>query len=99
MFFSVKNMIKIGGKAFRPCVCYELTPYLELTVKKLAEEGKVTIYDHRVFFCNGKVIEKKAEVEQPKPAKPAKPAKAKKEKVIEDTDEDIPSPEEIAEDF
>lgn len=97
MFFSVKAPIKIGGKKFIPCVCYEITPYLQLTVEQLVKEGKVTLYDERVFFCNGKIIEKKETVKEvTEIEKPKKEKKAKKE-VIE---EDIPSPEEIAdEDF
>ena len=35
MFFSVNESIKIGGKPFKPCICYEVTPYLERTVAKL----------------------------------------------------------------
>ena len=33
MFFSVKHSISIGGKVYMPCVCYDLTKVLELTVK------------------------------------------------------------------
>ena len=64
MFFSVKNPIKIGGKLYKPCICYELTAHLELTIEKLAKEGKVSIYENKVFFCNGKLVkaeEKKTE--------------------------------------
>ena len=81
MFFSVKQAIRIGGKAFRPCICYEVTPYLELTVKKLEEEGKVTIYPERVFFCNGKIVEKKPVVKENRTAEKAK--KEKKEKKVD----------------
>ena len=91
MFFSVKTPTKIAGKVYTPCVCYPLPDTLKPTIDKMIEEGKAYIYHNKVFFQNGKVLEKKAEVEQPKTKK------AKKEKVIED--EDIPSPEEIAEGF
>lgn len=88
MFFSVKTPTKIAGKVYTPCVCYPLPETLKLTIEKMVSEDKAYIYDHKVAFQNGKVIAKKAEVEQPKPKK------TKKEKVI--GDEDIPSPEEIA---
>lgn len=95
MFFSVNNIIKIGGKKFIPCVCYEVTPYLQLTVDNLVKEGKVTLYDERVYFCNGKVIEKKLVVkENLTTVKLKKEKKSKKE--IEVIEADIPSPEEIA---
>ncbi len=81
MFFSVKRAIRIGGKTFRPCICYEVTPYLELTIKKLAEGDNVTIYPERVFFCNGKIVEKKPVVEENRTTEKAK--KEKKEKKVD----------------
>lgn len=93
MFFSVKTPTKIAGKVYTPCVCYPLPDVLKPTIDKMIEEGKAYIYHNKVFFQNGKVIEKKAEVEQPKPKK------AKKEKVLEAEAEEVPSPEEIAEGF
>lgn len=59
MFFSVKKEMKIGGKLYLPCICYDVTKSLEFTVEKLLEEGKVRVHSERVFFQNGKVIEKK----------------------------------------
>ena len=59
MFFSVKHSIRIGGKVYMPCICYELTKVLELTVKDLEKQGKATIYDKMVFFQNGAVEEGK----------------------------------------
>ena len=78
MFFSVKVPMKIGGKAFRTCVCYDLTETLRATVEKLEKEGKAVIYAEQRFFCNGKLVdaklvEKKAEPEE----KPKKVKKAK----------------------
>ena len=58
MFFSVKEPIKIAGKTYIPCVCYPLPKFLELTVNDLVNKGKAVIYAERVFFQNGKVIEK-----------------------------------------
>lgn len=58
MFFSVKEPIKIAGKTYIPCVCYPLPKFLELTVNDLVNKDKAVIYTERVFFQNGKVIEK-----------------------------------------
>lgn len=58
MFFRVKEPIKIAGKTYIPCVCYPLPKFLELTVNDLVNKDKAVIYAERVFFQNGKVIEK-----------------------------------------
>lgn len=81
MFFSVKRAMKIAGKTYIPCVCYPVTKFLERTVQKLSEEGKVVIYSERVFFQNGKVIKKLVVKET---LTTAKPKKDKKEKKVED---------------
>lgn len=90
MFFSVKTPTKIAGKVYTPCVCYPLPDVLKPTIDKMIEEGKAYIYHNKVFFQNGKVIEKK---EEPKPVVEKKQKKAKKEEIKE---EEMPSPEEIA---
>ena len=77
MFFSVKHSIRIGGKVYMPCICYELTKVLELTIKDLEKQGKATIHNKMVFFQNGTIVEDKPVVEIPKKVK-----KAKKEPVI-----------------
>ena len=93
MFFSVKSPVKIAGKVYTPCVCYALTDYLKATIEKMAKEERAYIYDHKVAFQNGKVIQKK---EEAKPVTKEK-KKAKKEKAVEEVkEEEIPSPEEIA---
>ena len=61
MFFSVKSPVKIAGKVYTPCVCYALDDFLTATVEKMVKEDKARVYDHKVFFQNGKVIEKKKE--------------------------------------
>ena len=94
MFFSVKSSVKILNKVYTPCICYEITDVLAPTIDKMVEEGKAYIYYHKVAFQNGKVLEKKAEE---KPAVTKKSKRAKKEEINEE--EDIPSPEEIAEEF
>ena len=98
MFFSVKSAVKIAGKVYTPCVCYPLPDVLKPTIEKMVKEEKAYIYDNKVFFQNGKVLEKKVEV---KSADTKKTKKAKKEDNKEDIkeEEDIPSPQEIADDM
>ena len=91
MFFSVKSSVKIAGKVYTPCVCYALPDFLKPTVEKMVAEEKAYIYDHKVAFQNGKVIEKK---EEPKPVAVEK--KSKKAKKEETKEKEILSPEEIA---
>ena len=64
MFFSVKSSVKIAGKVYTPCICYALPEVLVPTVEKMAKEGRAYIYEHKVAFQNGKVIEKKKEAEK-----------------------------------
>lgn len=93
MFFSVKSPVKIAGKVYTPCVCYALTDYLKATIEKMAKEERAYIYDHKVAFQNGRVIQKKEEAQPVIKEK----KKAKKEKAVEEVkEEEIPSPEEIA---
>ena len=80
MFFSVKYSIRIAGKVYMPCICYNLTKFLELTVKDLEKQGKATIYDKMVFFQNGKIIEEKPAVKENFITK--KPKKEKKAKTV-----------------
>ncbi len=103
MFFSVKSSVKIAGKVYTPCVCYPVTDFLKATVDKMAKEDKAFLYEDRVFFQNGKVIEKKAE--EFKPAVEKKKAKKEKTVPVKDVEElaeeaeIIPSPQEIADDM
>ncbi len=92
MFFSVRNTIKIAGKVYKPCICYKVTNTLELTVNKLVAEGKAELYKDYVYFCNGKIVEKKEAVKESLTTDTGKKAK----KVKKEVEEDIPSPEEIA---
>ena len=80
MFFSVKHSIRIAGKVYMPCICYNLTKFLELTVKDLEKQGKVTIHDKMVFFQNGKIIEEKPVVKENLTTE--KPKKEKKAKTV-----------------
>jgi hypothetical protein len=92
MFFSVNNTIKIAGKVYKPCICYKVTNTLELTVNKLVAEGKAELHKDYVYFCNGKIVEKKEVVKENLTTDTGKKAKKGKKEV----EEEIPSPEEIA---
>ena len=83
MFFSVKNPIKIGGKLYKPCICYELTAHLELTIEKLVKEDKVSLYENKVFFCNGKLVK----AEEKKTEKKSKKNKAPVTKEVTEAEE------------
>ena len=104
MFFSVRNTIKIAGKVYKPCICYEVTDMLELTVNKLVAEEKADMYKKYVYFCNGKVVEAKEEKAEPvavekKKVKKEKTIPVKGVKELAEEAEIISSPEEIAEGF
>lgn len=88
MFFSVKVPMKIGGKAYKTCICYKMTEAIKTTVEKLVKEGKAEVYDHQRFFCNGKLVEEKASVKVTveKPKKEKKNSK-KVEEVVEEKSE------------
>lgn len=84
MFFSVKKAIKLNGKLYIPCVCYEVTKELEATVNKLVTEEKAYKFESRVFFQNGKVLPSLKERENKiKAEKKAKKEAEKKEKQAE----------------
>lgn len=96
MFFSVKHSIRIAGKVYMPCICYNLTKFLELTVKDLEKRGKATIHDKMVFFQNGKIIEEKPVVkenlttEKPKKEKKTKTVPVKNVEEVTDESELVP---------
>lgn len=98
MFFSVKSTVKIAGKVYTPCVCYPLPDILVPTIDKMVAEDKAYKFEDRVYFQNGKVLVKKPVVKENLTTE--KPKKEKKAKVIP-VEEEVPSPEEIAdnEDF
>lgn len=95
MFFSVKYSIRIAGKVYMPCICYNLTRFLELTVKGLEKQGKATIHDKMVFFQNGKIIEDKPAVKEHLTAE--KPKKEKKTKAVSVKEEETSDIKEAAE--
>nr|DAO97462.1 MAG TPA: hypothetical protein [Caudoviricetes sp.] len=61
MYFSVKRAVRIAGKNYFPCICYPLTDFLKSTIERLEKEGKAKVYDHFVFFQNGKIINDRPE--------------------------------------
>ena len=91
MFFSVKNPIKIGGKLYKPCICYELTAHLELTIEKLAKEDKVSIYESKVFFCNGKLVKAEEKKTEKKTEKKSRKNKAPVTKEAEEVPAEAPA--------
>lgn len=76
LYFSMKVPMKIDGKTYRTCICYEMNDRIRPTVEKLAEAGKAKLYDKPCFFCNGKEVTKKN-------FPSSKPKKEKKEKKTE----------------
>ena len=99
MFFSVKVPMKIGGKVFHTCICYDLTEALKATVEKLVSEDKAEIYQEQKFFCNGKLVEKKPVVKEnlTTDKKEKKNKKAQKEETETVKLEESPLAEEITE--
>lgn len=69
MFFSVKSPMKILGKTYLPCICYDLTKVLGATVEKLVSEDKAVIHEKEVGFMNGKVLIKFPKVSSKKASK------------------------------
>ena len=98
MFFSVKTPVKIMGKVYTPCVCYPLSDFLVPTIEKMVEEGQAYKFENKVYFQNGKVLEKKPATEEKVAVeKTTKKNKKAKELPLEETEEAVvPSPEEIA---
>lgn len=90
MYFTVNIPIKIEGKPYRPCVCYAVTSALETTVARLVKEEKAELHDKLVFFCNGKILERKPEIKQEATVskKAKKDKKAPVETVAETTNEE-----------
>jgi hypothetical protein len=59
MFFTVKKNLKIGGKYFRPCICYALEDRFLATARELEAKGNAEITEEPVFFQNGAKIDSK----------------------------------------
>lgn len=57
MFFTVKQPIRIAGKTYLPCICYNSRRFMDSTIEALANEGKARIHEKYVYFQNGKLIE------------------------------------------
>lgn len=93
MFFSVRKNYRIGGRLYQPCICYELTRELEDTIKGLVTKGTARLYNERVFFQNGNVLQAVPEkVPGPVPDVPVKePEVSEPEAPVEESQ--VPEPE------
>jgi hypothetical protein len=54
-YFSVRSAQKIGGKVYRPSICYDLTTDLVRTMTALKEQGIAVLYVEKVRFVSGAV--------------------------------------------
>ena len=94
MFFSVRRNYRIGGRLYQPCICYELTRELEDTIRGLAAKGTARLYNERVFFQNGNILQAVPEkVPGPVPDVPEKEPEPVQEPVQEPVEEPIQEPE------
>lgn len=91
MFFIVKKNLKIGGKYFRPCICYDLPQFMLPVLHKLEAQGDAEITEEPVFFQNGAKIDSKELKRKEKEAKIAEKVqkKAKKQHKNEENDTKI----------
>lgn len=86
MYFSVRDTYIIGGKKYRPCICYHTeSALLKNTVENLVKKDKAVIYEEKRFFCNGKLVKTKAEQEAEDKTK--KKAEREEKKAKKDTEE------------
>lgn len=80
MYFSVKDTFIIGGKKYRPCICYHTeSVVLQNTIENLVKKDKAVVYEEKRFFCNGKLVKTSAEKEAEEKARKKAERKAKKE--------------------
>lgn len=88
MFFTVKKNLKIGGKYFRPCICYALEDRFLSTVRELETKGDAEITEEPVFFQNGAKIDSKKVKKENKEAEIAEKLqkKAKKQRKNEENE-------------
>ena len=86
MYFSVRDTYIIGGKKYRPCICYHTeSALLKNTIENLVKKDKAVIYEEKRFFCNGKLVKTKAEQEAEDKAK--KKAEKEEKKAKKETEE------------
>lgn len=88
LYFSVRKYLKIAGKTYVPCVCYELPTDLVPTVEKLVSEEKAYIYAEPVGFMNGKQL-----IKSKKTRKTNKKEAVKEEPKVK---EEVPAEDETA---
>ena len=66
-YFSVKYAIRLDGKKHVPCVCYPINSAYRSTVLDLAKKGTATLYESKVRFLSGKVVDGSVTVEATTP--------------------------------
>lgn len=52
-YYSVRNSIKIDGVRRVPSVCYPIPPQQAEEMLRLAAQGIVVLYEHKVRFLSG----------------------------------------------
>ena len=88
MFFTVKKNLKIGGKYFRPCICYDLPQFMLTVLRKLEAQGEAEITEEPVFFQNGAKIDSKELKRKEKEAKIAEKMQKKAKKQCKNEEND-----------
>lgn len=88
MFFTVKKNLKIGGKYFRPCICYDLPQFMLTVLRKLEAQGEAEITEEPVFFQNGAKINSKELKRKEKEAKVAEKMQKKAKKQCKNEEND-----------
>ena len=84
MYFSVRSQVKIGGKVYKPCICYKTeNDIIANTIENLVKKDLAVVYEEKRYFCNGKLVKTSAEKEAEEKAKKKAERKAKKEAVEE----------------
>ena len=87
MYFSVRSQVKIGGKVYKPCICYKTeNDIIANTIENLVKKDLAVIYEEKRYFCNGKLVKTSAEKEAEEKARKKAERKAKKE-VAEEKEE------------
>lgn len=86
MYFSVRDTFTIGGKKYRPCICYHTeSVILKNTIENLVKKDLAVVYEEKRFFCNGKLVKTRAEKEaEEKATKKAEREEKKAKKELEE---------------
>jgi hypothetical protein len=67
-YFTVRKVLKIGGKKHVPSICYEVTGDIVETVNSLVSQGLADIRSEKVRFISGKPVSAQAAstIEEPR---------------------------------